>query len=90
MRTAKIYLLILLYMFAPILCVLLSSAVASATGSRLDEGTTHPCIIFGCDLGWLLYALFVCGWLAFFTVPTGLLAIVITILVRGLRRRVHS
>ena len=90
MRAAKIYLLILLYMLAPILCVLLASAVASATGSRLDEGNAHPCIILGCDFGWLLYALFVSGWFVFLTVPTGLLAIVVTILVRGFRRRVHS
>jgi hypothetical protein len=87
MRTLKVYLLIARYMIAPILTVMVSSGIANATGSRLDEAGPHPCIILGVDVGISLNAMFVAGWLVFFTVPTGLLAIVVVSIVRGLRRR---
>jgi len=78
-RTRKIvfvYAALALYALAPILSALLAGAIASATGARLDEGNSHPCIILGHDFGGLLYALFVVFWLAIVTLPTGLLAIV--------------
>ena len=74
-------------MVAPILSVLIASAIATATGSKLDEGSSHPCIIFGVDIGELLYAMGVAGWFVFVTFPTGLLAIATVIIVRGFRRR---
>jgi len=87
LRPLKTYILIVLYMVAPILSVLIASSIATATGSRLDEGGSHPCIIFGVDIGELLYAMGVAGWFAFVTFPTGLLAILVVIIVRGCRGR---
>ncbi len=74
-------------MVAPILSTMIASAIATAMGSRLDEGGSHPCIIFGMDIGELLYAMGVAFWFVLFTFPTGLLAIVVVIIVRGFRRR---
>ena len=87
MRNAKIYFWILLYMVAPILSVLVASGIANVTGSRLDEGDPHPCIILGVDIGVPLYCMLVAGWFVLITIPTGLLAIVVTILVRGFRKK---
>src|SRR5690349_4635195 len=80
MTTRKIiwgYCLITLYSVAPILCVLISSGIASATGSRLDEAGAHLCIILGVDVGGVLAAMFVCGWFMLVTIPTGLIAMLI-------------
>lgn len=71
-----VYLLIGLYTVAPLLSVLAALAIASATGSQLDEGGPHPAVVFGIDIGHALYTMFVLGWLSFFTIPTGLLALV--------------
>jgi hypothetical protein len=65
-----------IYAAFPMLCVLLASAIAQATGSRLDEGSAHPCIVFGVDVGGLLYGLFVMGWLSLVTLPTGVLGLI--------------
>lgn len=69
-----IYCLIVLYSVAPILCVIISSGIALATGSQLDESGSHPCIICGVDVGGILVTMFVCGWFSLVTIPTGLLA----------------
>ena len=65
-----------IYAVFPMLCVLLASAIAQASGSRLDEGSAHQCIVFGVDIGGLLYGLFVMGWLSLLTVPTGVLGLI--------------
>ena len=93
MTTRKIiftYCLIFLYSVAPILCVLISSVVASAAGSRLDEGGSHPTYVLGVDVGGVLYALFVCGWFMLLTVPTGFIAMLIFTIIWVVRRRRES
>jgi hypothetical protein len=56
--------------WAPFLSVLFTSAMASAFGCRVDEGSVHPCPgPFGLDLGELLYATGVMGWLMLVTWP---------------------
>jgi hypothetical protein len=40
----------------------------------LDESGVHPCPCLGVDVGEPLTVLFVMGWLALITLPTGLLA----------------
>ena len=90
MSTRKIvfiYCLIAFYSVAPILCVLISSIVASATGSRLDESGSHPSIVLGVDIGGLIHFMFVAGWFAFFTIPTGFLTIVVFTVVLLIKRR---
>lgn len=81
------WLLIALWTFSPILSVLIASGLASAFGCHVDEGSAHPCMAFGTDIGGLLYTLFVMGWFFFLTIPSGLVAAVIFLVVIVLSRR---
>jgi len=84
------YLLALLaifgFAFAPIGSVMLCAAVANVGGCKVDEGSVHPCIINGHDYGQLLYTLGVLGWLMLVTIPVGLFAFVIWLVVLILHR----
>ncbi|GMA15739.1 hypothetical protein E5F05_06160 [Deinococcus metallilatus] len=60
-----------LFTFGPLLSVLVASAVATANGCALDEGSIHPCVIAGWNAGGLLYTLGVLGWLMLLTLPVG-------------------
>jgi len=74
-RTVLIYALLLFYTVAPILSVIIASGVASLCGARLDEGDVHPCLLWGHDIGGVLYSMFVFGWFGLATIPTGVLTI---------------
>jgi hypothetical protein len=71
------YGLIILYTLAPVLSVLISSGIATALGAKLDESQTHPAYLLGINIGGLLSIMFIAGWLALITIPTGLLALVV-------------
>lgn len=47
--------------------------MADGLGCPLDEGSVHPCVIVGHDIGEALSTAFVLGWLSFVTWP-GMLA----------------
>ncbi|MFL6200274.1 MAG: hypothetical protein ACJ76J_13925 [Thermoanaerobaculia bacterium] len=81
------WLLIALWTASPILSVLIASALASAFGCQVDEGGAHPCMAFGTDIGELLYTLFVMGWFFFLTIPSGLVAAVVFLVIVVLSRR---
>jgi hypothetical protein len=85
-RILVMYAVLALYTVAPILSVFIASGVASHAGAKLDEGEAHPCIILGHDFGELLHAMFVFGWLALLTVPSGLLAMLVFTIVLFVRR----
>ena len=89
-RTVLIgYGIILLWMILPMISVLTASAIADASGCTVNEGSSHPCIVAGTDIGDTLYTMFVMGWMFFLTVPTGLVALVLfTVIV--LVKRVRS
>ena len=70
-----VYLALLLFTTAPILSVTAASAIAHSCGARLDEGDVHPCILWGHDIGPLLYDMFVSGWFMLITIPVGAIAI---------------
>jgi hypothetical protein len=78
--------LIVLFAFAPIGSVILCGTIANAYGCKVDEGSVHPCIINGQDYGHLLYSLGVLGWLMIVTLPCGLFAFVIWLIVLILHR----
>jgi TRAP-type C4-dicarboxylate transport system permease small subunit len=83
-----IYGLILLYAFAPLLSVLVCGMIASLAGCNVSEAGASPCPILGFDMGGVLVTMLVCGWLMFWTLPSGLLFLVIfTIIVLILRQR---
>lgn len=84
------FLLIALWTVSPILSVLIAGGLASAFGCQLDEGSVHPCMAFGADIGGLLYNMFVMGWFFFLTVPSGIAAAVIfliIVLIAGIAKR---
>jgi hypothetical protein len=89
-----ITLLILAWIVWPVVLVAVAGNIASANGCQLDEGSVHPCIVNGRDMGQQLYGMGVLGWFMLVTIPTGLLALAIygaillaVWLVRRARRR---
>jgi hypothetical protein len=66
--------LIVLFALAPIFSVIACAVIANAHGCKVDEGSVHPCVINGKDYGHLLYTLGVLGWLMLATIPAGILA----------------
>jgi hypothetical protein len=90
-------LLILTWTVWPVALVAVAGNIASANGCQLDEGSVHPCIVNGRDMGEQLYGMSVMGWFMLVTIPTGLLALAIygaillaVWLVRRARRRSTS
>ena len=74
---------------APLVSVLVASGFASALDCPLDEGSVHPCMLAGVDIGETLYAAFVVGWLMLLTLPVLLVTALVWIVlgVRVIRRR---
>jgi hypothetical protein len=81
------YGLIVIWMFLPMLPVIIAGLVAAATGSRLDESGPHPTDVFGIDVGELLYTMGMMGWFMLLTFPTGLIALVVFTIVAAVSRR---
>lgn len=78
--------LIVVVALAPIGSVVACGLIANANGCRVDEGSVHPCIINGQDYGHLLYTLGVLGWLMLVTLPAGVFAFVIWLIIVILHR----
>lgn len=76
-RIALSYGAIVLWMFLPVIPVVIAGAIASFFGAQLDEGNVHPCIVLGRDIGGILYAMGMMGWLGLVTFPSGFLALVL-------------
>lgn len=55
-----------LIVWTPALLLGLGLGLAFLTGCRVDEGSRHPCLVCGLDIGGLLYTLTTMGWL---TIP---------------------
>ncbi|MCR0981597.1 hypothetical protein [Roseomonas populi] len=69
-RTGLIILVVVtLVAWAPVLSVLFTAAVAGALDCRVHEGFINPCPSPVGDLGELLYATGVMGWLMLATAP---------------------
>jgi hypothetical protein len=69
--------LILLLWAAPLLSALAAGGLASALGCELNEGSIHPCILFGSDIGKGLYTTGVLGWLSIIGIPFAVVALVV-------------
>ena len=72
---------ILLVAFAPVISVAVAGGIANANGCDLDEGSVHPCIVNGRDIGSTLYTMGVLGWFMLATIPLGLALVVLYIAV---------
>jgi hypothetical protein len=70
------YGVIVLWMFLPMIPVVIASVIASACGCELNEADAHPCIVFGRDIGGVLYKMAMIGWFGLLTFPTGILALI--------------
>src|SRR5438046_10036680 len=85
-----IYLILLFGIFAvalaPVGSVVAGGWIANSHGCKVDEGSVHPCMIGGKDYGQLLYTLGVLGWLMLITLPGGVFAFIIWLIVLILHR----
>ncbi len=72
-----ILLLILGWMLWPVASVMIAGSIAEANNCQLDEGSVHPCIVNGSDMGEQLYSMGVMGWFMLVTIPTGLIALAV-------------
>jgi len=80
MKSALVTLLAsLLIGLSPLVSVLLASLFAGLNGCRLHEGFPNPCVFLGIDFGEMLYSMAVAGWYIFFTVPIGIIGVVISL-----------
>lgn len=73
--------LTLLLAVAPLIVTLGAGTYAANHGCVLHEGFVNPCIVDGQDIGQTLYQLGMVGWFAIATLPLGLGAAAILILV---------
>jgi hypothetical protein len=78
--------LIVGFALAPVGSVVACGLIANAHGCKVDEGSVHPCVINGQDYGQPLYTLGVLGWLMLVTIPGGLVAFIIWLIVLILHR----
>ena len=90
--------LILLAGFSPLISVAIAGSIASANGCQLDEGSIHPCVVNGQDIGDTLYSMGVMGWFMLVTIPLGIAAAAVYLVLVGgfylarycLRRRANG
>lgn len=47
----------------PLIALFTAAIVARVNGCALDEGSPHPCLVLGSDVGQTLYNMAVGGWL---------------------------
>ena len=82
--------LILVLWAAPLSIALAAGGLASALGCELNEGSIHPCLLFGSDIGETLYTMFVAGWLTIIGIPYAVGALIVLAVVAAIlnRRRV--
>jgi hypothetical protein len=80
-------LLILLLWAAPLLLALAAGGIASALGCVLNEGSIHPCMLFGSDIGKPLYTMGVLGWLSIIGIPFAAIALAIWAIVAVILNR---
>ncbi len=68
---------IVILMLAPLIPSLIALAIALPLGCNLNEAGTSSCVIFGTDFGEALTVLALMGFVLVFTVPLGLIFLVI-------------
>ena len=72
---------IVLFTLWPVASIFATAMIAEANGCRVDEGSVHPCMVMGSDWGETLYTMGVLGWLMLVTVPFGLGALIVWLIV---------
>jgi hypothetical protein len=69
--------IILVFALWPMASVAISGFIAETNGCVLNEGSIHPCVVDGTDIGPSLYTGFVLGWFMLATIPIGAVAFVV-------------
>ena len=91
MRSFRVVMAVLLAVcILPFVSLLLAFAVADLGHCQLDEGSVHPCLIAGIDVGPALLVMSMAGWLGIATLPLLLATLVLWVvveLIQWLRRR---
>ena len=80
MRYKKpVYLVIFSVIFAvlPIISIAIAYGIASLNDCRVNEAGANPCMVFGMNVGDALYSMNVLGWFALFTIPIGVVGLII-------------
>ena len=68
----------------PVFSVAIAGEIAEANNCDLDEGSVHPCIVNGKDIGETLYTLGMMGWFMIASIPLGLGAMLLYVIVVGI------
>jgi hypothetical protein len=78
-KRLMIWVLVLIVLFGalPLLLALSAGAAARVFSCQLDEGSVHACVIFGHDIGDMLYTMFVLGWFGMMTIPSATFALIV-------------
>ena len=91
---ALVVLGILLLGFSPFFWVMRAGSIANANDCQLDEGSIHPCVVNGVDMGKELYTWGMMGWLGVVTLPLSILAagvylfiVVVVVIIRYIMRQ---
>lgn len=77
---------------SPLVSVAIAGLITDLNGCGLHEGFVQPCVVFGVDLGGLLYNMAALGWLmliSLFLLAGGLLGLAVeglSLLIRMIRR----
>ena len=73
--------IIVLVAALPLISVLISTGIAGALGCQVDEAAVHPCPFMGIDLGEMLTLMFILGWLGLVTLPLGVIALAVWLII---------
>ena len=79
-----IILCIILICTGPMLSTFIAGSIANTAGCQLDEGSVHPCVIGGMDVGEQLYTMGMMFWFAFFSAPVSIALLLVYLLAAGL------
>jgi hypothetical protein len=82
-----VYGIIFLWMVWPLIPAFVAGIVAMVCGCKLDEGSVHPCVVFGKDIGAILNTMGMMGWFGMATFPSGILALAVFSLIVWWRKR---
>jgi hypothetical protein len=80
LRNLLILIPILLWTIWPVILAAIAGAIASANGCELNETVINSCVVSGREMGDTLYSMGVMGWFMLVTIPTGLLALLVFLL----------
>jgi TRAP-type C4-dicarboxylate transport system permease small subunit len=79
------HVVMLLVIFAigigPWISVAIAGTIAESNGCQLDEGSVHPCMVNGRDMGETLYSMGMMGWIGIATCPVALILLGVYLLV---------